>query len=292
MKTTSIVLATDLSDGAKAAAIWARDLGARTGLPIIVAHVVELGLDNWLHGRYQIAFDADRKAAAEANVTRWYQAVTGEPPGQVEVPVGHAVQELANLCERYEAALMVMARTSKGGLSRVVLGSRVQQLIAMPPCPVAVVDPVSFTLTDTPRIAAAVDFSPATAEVVDVAGSLAQMASAPLRLVHAYNPPTLAALPGVDLLTPAENAELMEAAEGELKAVAGARVPELEVICDVAGGTPAGALLEYARAERIDILVMGHTGHWPSPAELLGSTPRRLIREMPCTLVVTPVPRG
>lgn len=292
MKTTSIVLATDLSDGAKAAAVWARDMGTLTGLPVIVAHVIELGLDNWLHGRYQIAFDDDHKAAAVQSVSAWYEATTGEPPGQVEVPVGHAVQELANLCERYDAGLMVIATTGKGGLARAVLGSRVQQLIAMPPCPVAVVDPVSFTLQEAPRIAAAVDFSPATPEVLSVAGSLAQMAGAPLRLVHAYDPPTVAALPGVDLLTPAENAQLMEAAELELKTIADAQLPELEVHCQVVGGSPATALIEYVREARIDVLVMGHTGHWPGPAELLGSTPRRLIREQPCTLVVAPVPRG
>ena len=40
MKSSSIVLATDLSDAAKGAAVWARDMGTRTGLPVIVLHVV------------------------------------------------------------------------------------------------------------------------------------------------------------------------------------------------------------------------------------------------------------
>lgn len=289
MKSTSIVLATDLSDSARGAAIWARDMGTRTGLPVIVVHVVELGFDNWVHGRYRIEVDAQMRKAATQAVSDWYRDATGEPAAQVEVHVGHAVHELTAAARAYDAALLVMASTGKSTFTRTVVGSRVQQMVAMPPCPVVVVDPISFTLTDTPRIAAAVDFAPTVPEVVAVAGSLATMSGTGLRLAHVFQTPRM--LGGVELMTTEQVAELMIGAEAELGAIAGSQLPGLEVEALVRAGNPATGLVELCRDERIDILVLGHTGHWPSARELLGSTPRKLLGNQPCTLVIAPTPR-
>lgn len=289
MKSTSIVVATDLSDGARSAAIWARDMGTRTGLPIIVAHIIELGFDNWLHGRYDVHVDAAQRAKAEETVSAWYQDATGEPPSEVIVRVGHVIHELTDIAESYDTAMLVMAATGKSTFARTVVGSRVQQVISMPPCPVAVVDPISFTLTDAPRIAAAVDFAPTTPEVVGVAGSVATMAKSPLFLVHAYQSPRM--FGAIELLTPEQSAELMTAAEAELNSVAGTLLPGLEVEAKVVGGQSDRALVEFCRNERIDILVLGHTGHWPSARALLGSTPRKLVGNQPCTLIIAPTPR-
>lgn len=289
MKSTSILLATDLSDNAKSAAIWARDMGTRTGLPVIVVHVVELGFDNWVHGRYQVEVDDEMRKAAQHEVAEWYLAATGEPAGQVELHVGHTVHELSAAARAYDAAMLVMAPTGKSSFTRTVVGSRVQQLVALPPCPVVVVDPISFTLTDAPRIAAAVDFAPTVPEVVGVAGSLATMSESGLTLAHVFQTPRM--LGGVDLLDTEQVADLMGGAEAELKAIASAQLPGLEVETAVRVGDPAKGLVEFCRAERIDILVLGHTGHWPSARELLGSTPRKLLGNQPCTLVIAPTPR-
>lgn len=290
MKSTTIVLATDLSDGARSAAVWARDMGTRTGLPVIVTHIVELGFDSWVHGKYQIADDAGMRRTAEQGVSKWYQEATGEPPAQVEIRIGHAVHELVAVAKQYEAAMLVMAPTGKSTFTRTVVGSRVQQLIAMPPCPVVIVDPISFTLDSAPRIAAAVDFSPSTPEVVGIAGSLATMAKSPLILAHVFEPPRM--FGGVDLLSAEQTAEMMSAAEAELTTVAKTQLPGMDLVeTRVMVGEPARCLVELSRNERIDILVLGHTGHWPTARELLGSCPRKLVGNQPCTLIIAPTPR-
>lgn len=290
MKSTSIVLATDLSDSARSAAIWARDMGTRTGLPIIVVHVIELGFDNWLHGRYDINIDEDMRATANQRVSDWYTAATGEPAGRVELHVGHTVHELTAAARKYDAAMLVMAPTGKSSFTRTIIGSRVQQIVAMPPCPVVVVDPISFTLDDDPRIAAAVDFAPTTPEVVGVAGSLATMSGTGLTLAHIFQTPRM--LGAIDLVTPEQAAAMMAGASAELKAIAETQVPGLETEVAVRAGDPARGLVEFCRSERVDILVLGHTGHWPSARELLGSTPRKLLGNQPCTLVIAPTPKG
>lgn len=290
MKSTSIVLATDLSDSAKSAAIWARDMGTRTGLPVIVVHVVELGIDNWMHGRYRIEVDEDMRKQVLTRMSDWYREATGEPASQVEVHVGHTVRELTAAANTYDAAMLVMASTGKSSFTRTVIGSRVQQLVALPPCPVVVVDPISFTLTDAPRIAAAVDFAPTVPEVVGVAGSLATMSGTGLTLTHVFQAPRM--MGAIDLLDTEQVAELMGGAEAELEAIAAAQLPGLEVEVAVRSGDPATGLVEFCRAERIDILVLGHTGHWPSARELLGSTPRKLLGNQPCTLIIAPTPRA
>ncbi len=289
MKSSSIVLATDLSEAAKSAAVWARDMATRTGMPVIAVHVVEIGFDNWLHGRYEIAVDDEMRAAAEKRVAEWYADATGEPAHQVEVHVGHAVHELTEAAKTYDAAMLVMASTGKGSFTRTMVGSRVQQIVSMPPCPVVIVDPISFTLTDTPRIAAAIDFAPSTAEVVGVAGSLAAMSGTGLTLAHIFQTPRMLGV--VELLSVEQAAEVMGGAEAELQAIAEARLPGVETTVAVRAGEPETGLVEFCRAERIDVLVLGHTGHWHSARELLGSTPRKLLSNQPCTLVIAPPPR-
>ncbi|MCA9539997.1 MAG: universal stress protein [Myxococcales bacterium] len=291
MHATSIILATDLSDAARSAAIWARDMGTRTGLPVIVAHVVELGFDNWIHGRYQINFDEAMTTRARAEVADWYASATGDPPGTVELRVGHCYHELVAIAAKYDAGMLVMSATGKSAFARTIVGSRVLQMLSMPPCPVVVVDPISFTVNRSPRIAAAVDFSKATPEVVSVAGSLADISQGTLSLVHAFQPPKAPVLAGVEFLTASETADLMEAAEAEMRQVAGEHLPGFEgVQSDVITGAVAHALIDFVRQRRIDMLVLGHTGHWPSPREVLGSTVRRLVGNQPCTLVIAPVP--
>ncbi|MCB9527369.1 MAG: universal stress protein [Myxococcales bacterium] len=275
MKAGPIVLATDLTDGSCGAAIWARDMSTRTGLPVVVVHVVELGFDNWLHGKYQIADDAEMHATAVHEVRAWYEGVAGRLPEEVEVKVGHAVTELRAIPVRLGASMLVMAASAKSALTRVVVGSRVQQIIAEPTVPVVIVDAESYTVESAPRVVAAVDFSPTTDEVVAVAGTFARLAQGSLTLAHVVEGEG-EAKPDADC-------------EARLAALAERVLPGfLHVDSAVLHGPPARALEALAREGEVDVMVLGHTGHAPSARALLGSTPRKLSAHPPCTLVIAP----
>ena len=159
MHGSTIVVATDLSDHAGSAARWAADVGRLTGLPVVVAHVVEMGLDTSPWRRYAVALDTAKAEAAESEVARWFEAQTGERPSGVEVRVGACVPTLEAIARESRAGLMVVSRTGKGALSRALLGSRVQRLATRPPCPLAVVNPLEERVEkDRFRVGAATDF--------------------------------------------------------------------------------------------------------------------------------------
>lgn len=290
MRVGPIVLATDLDDGAVGAAIWARDMSHRTGQPVVVVHVVELGFDNWLHGKYQIHDNDEMRAEAMAEVTAWHEQATGGRAEEAEVRVGHVVTELRKVAAEHNASMLVLAATAKGALTRLVVGSRVQQLIEDPPVPVVVVHPEHHTVVEPPKVVAAVDFSRATDEVVAIGGTLAKLASGELTLAYALEKP--AGLRRKPEAWEARKAQLEEAAHRELDQLSDRVLPGYAPIGHaVLDGSPADALCAYARETGVDILVLGHSGHAPSAARaLLGSTPRKLTGEQPCTLIIAPVP--
>lgn len=291
MRAGPIVLATDLHDGAQSAAIWARDMSHRTGLPVVVVHIVELGFDNWLHGKYQIHDNDEMRAEAMAEVTAWHEGATGGRAEEAEVRVGHVVTELRKAATEHAASMLVMAATAKGALTRFVVGSRVQQLIDDPPVPVVIVHPDHQTAETPPQVVAAVDFSSATDEVVAVAGTLAQLSQGTLTLAYALERP--AGLRRKPEAWEARKAQLEQDAHHELDAVTDRVLPGVADIGHaVLDGDPAEALDAYARESKADILVLGHSGHAPTTARaLLGSTPRKLTGDQPCTLIIAPVPR-
>ncbi len=289
MHGSTIVVATDLSDHAGSAARWAADVGRLTGLPVVVAHVVEMGLDTSPWRRYAVALDTAKAEAAESEVARWFEAQTGERPSGVEVRVGACVPTLEAIARESRAGLMVVSRTGKGALSRALLGSRVQRLATRPPCPLAVVNPLEERVEkDRFRVGAATDFDAPGDEAVAFAGSLATLTGGHLGVVHALHLPDIHV--GAVEIHPAPAAVDLEARmESALRSLVKSAVPDMEDIdCTLMPGPPAQTLVNYARDENLDVLVLARTSRMSGLTDILGSVPRRVIRELPCTVVITP----
>ncbi len=51
-------------------------------------------------------------------------------------------------------------------------------------------------------------------------------------------------------------------------------------------GHAAQRLVEYANAERVDLLVIGHSGHTGVWGKFLGTTADKLVRHAPCSVLV------
>lgn len=289
MHGSTIVVATDLSEHAGAAARWAVDVGRLTGLPIVVAHVVEIGLDSSPWRRYAVAFDAAKADAAGSEVARWFESATGERPSGVEVQVGACVPTLEAIAKKTRAALMVVSRTGKGALGQALLGSRVQRLATRPPCPLAVVNPLEDRVEEGAfRVGAGTDFDAPGDEAVAFAASLAKLAGGHLGVVHALHLPDIHV--GAVEIHPAPAAVDLEARmESALRSLVKSAAPDLgDVECTLMSGPPARTLIRYAREQNLDVLVLARTSRMTGLTDILGSVPRRVIRELPCTVVITP----
>ncbi len=287
MKGQTILVATDLSEGAGAAARFAAELGRRTGLPVVAVHIIEVGFPNWARGRYEVEVDAEARGAAEDEGARWYQGCTGEPPAASRVDVDFCVPGLRKAVKDLDCGLLVLSRTGKGALALAIAGSRVQQIAARPPCPVAIVEPSLEGAESTPlRVAAAVDFSKASIDALSFAATLTDLAKGELTAVSAVDVPQVHV--GALEIYPGLNArDLPDGVEGRLTALGMETLRGRAIKVRAIGGRAAETLLTYARDEGVDVLVLGETGHSPVSEES-GSLPRQIIRQLPCTLVVVP----
>lgn len=135
-------------------------------------------------------------------------------------------------------------------------------------------------------IIAAVDGSPAGADVLERAIAQAKAKNDTLHVVHVFQPPTV-----VYGMAGAYIFEERALAEAELKAVWDAAEPILEgagvewVRADLSGYPPA-AITEYAKDVEADMIVIGTRGRGEFRSLVLGSTSHGVIHDSPCDVLV------
>lgn len=145
-------------------------------------------------------------------------------------------------------------------------------------------------------IVAAVDFSPGTPLVVDMATSLAKAFGADLHLFHAIAPEpafvtygfTAAEFPPMSGLREEIRTRCNQKV-GELLARARVDVPQATSI--ITEGAPLTELIEYVKRGGADFVVIGSHGHGVLGALLLGSVAEGMVRKATVPTLVVPVPR-
>jgi nucleotide-binding universal stress UspA family protein len=146
------------------------------------------------------------------------------------------------------------------------------------------------------RILVPLDFSPGSRRAVDHAGSLAAGTKASIDLVHVWSPPAL--LPAGLVVTGPEGGPIMtleqlvrQQSSAELKEAeqALARAGVAEVRSHFLIGEPAQAIVEMARRQPIDLVVMGTHGRTGLGRLLLGSIAEKVVRLAPCPVMTVPL---
>ncbi len=72
-----------------------------------------------------------------------------------------------------------------------------------------------------------------------------------------------------------------------LDAVANRAPPDVEVVQSVEDGDPREVILEYAKDQGIDVIIMGTHGRQGIDRLLLGSVTEYVMRNAPCSVLVT-----
>lgn len=68
------------------------------------------------------------------------------------------------------------------------------------------------------------------------------------------------------------------------------RLPEgLSLQVEMQIGDPARAILEYAEAQGVDLIVMGRQGHQPITQWLLGNVATKVARKTTCPILIVPL---
>lgn len=215
--------------------------------------------------------DAARRAVAEL----------AEPvPSAVgaEAVAGSAVHLLATRSR--VADLVVVGRSGRSGLERIVLGSVSAGTAAIAHGPVAVVPPGAGTASPD-RVIACVDPDDDPGALLDFAFGVAAVTECPVTVRHAYDPD-----PPARVLTedPGQSpAAVFEERARVLESWAD-KYADVAHTVEIRRGPAVRRLLEDVTAR--DLLVLGGRRHRRVVGRVLGSVPDAVLRHAPCATIV------
>ena len=137
------------------------------------------------------------------------------------------------------------------------------------------------------KILAATDMSPESIEGLTRAADLALRLDAELVVVYVAED----RLPPMVLAASSEPAEKIlerhvQTAEEGLRKLSERHLPGRDVRTVVVQGTPHEAVVEFAREESVDLIVVGTRGHGLIGHALMGSTTERILHHAPCPVLV------
>ena len=139
------------------------------------------------------------------------------------------------------------------------------------------------------RILVPTDFSVAADAALDFAKTIAATFGASLHLVHVFEDPFVPGAFGVDTyapIPPATRAALFDDAKARL----GHRLPPADQArfhgtTEIVTGISAPAIVEYARENSIDLIVMGTHGRTGMAHLFIGSVAERVVRTAECPVL-------
>jgi nucleotide-binding universal stress UspA family protein len=267
-----ILVGTDESDEAAAAASWAAEVGRRHGADLEFLEAVAGGAEQ-SPARTETLHDL-----IHARIMGWLAGMELSREPLVLVEHGETVNELVMRAALTEVDLVVIGSLSTAGVTDLALGSLIHQLAHHLSCPVVAVPSGRVALTDS-WIVVGVDGSDGSRAALRWAHYLAAPFRAKLCAVYAFN--------GIYETFP-RNGPFGNDEPGARRQVREERVRGDIDFVERSAVHPADALAEVATERGASLVVVAARQRGAVNGLLLGSTPDRLIHEPPCPVAVLP----
>ncbi len=135
------------------------------------------------------------------------------------------------------------------------------------------------------KLLAPIDFSNYSMDALNGAAELARDVSAELHVLHVVAPHrSLLELESTEL---AREAAMVDQSEEELARIRKDVVGNSsKVVTAVVKGPPVVKIGEYARDNKIDLIVMATHGHTGAEHLLIGSVAEKVVRNAPCSVLI------
>ena len=295
-----IVVATNLSDGARRAHAHAAALARALEASVTLLHVDELASSR-LAG---LSTDDYRKQISRERDARIAQSLEDFEQHQVKVSLkvveGLPKTAINKWVRANGGDLVVMTKRNRGHLKDLVLGSTTQRVLRLVSAPILVVheeDPVgdASELPSYDHIMAATDLSDAADRGIRAALSLADVTASRLTLVHVLRMPRMVPLGASGAAAsggmPHQNLQVHRSTtEAQLskllREIGDVRAKPL-ILVDANAGEAISGVAESEQADLITIPTLGRTG---LRQILLGSTAERVARIARKPVLVLPRP--
>lgn len=140
------------------------------------------------------------------------------------------------------------------------------------------------------KILAPIDFSPATAHVLDAATTLAADLDAEITLFHSTQPPTVTSDYGLAMENVQEIVAVTEkTAQRQLEhSLRKLSDHGIKAHSECVAGSAVNAIVNQAREMDAAYIVMGSHGHTALYDLLVGSTTHGVLKDSPCPVVIVP----
>ena len=279
MKSQSIVVGVDGSpeSAAAAASAWMLAHAAGVGCRLVhAAHNVSAALEFAGTGVVTDTLQLAQLAQARADVAA---TLEGQVPSDViasmVVSTGDTAEVLDAVIAETDAALLVLGGKHHSRLGRWLGGSTVQSVVRRVKVPLLV---TAGPLRPHPRVMVALDQSYAAAPTVQHAVAFARQLGSPLHALHVIDPP-----PAIAELPRDWSREIVERDVWPLlPLVQGAKV--------FREGVPFPTIVQEAVDWQADVIVVGSHGKGWVDRLLIGSVTEQLLSDLPCAVLVVPVP--
>jgi len=192
------------------------------------------------------------------------------------VSTGAPADVLEAVVAETNATMLVLGGRQHSKLGRWLGGSTVQQVVRRLTAPLLV---TAGELRTRPRVMVAVDHSYAAAPTIREAVAFARLLGSPLHALHVIDPsPAIAELP---------RDWSREIVEHDIWPL----IPLVEQRKVIREGVPFDTIVNEAAAWRADVIVVGSHGKGWVDRLLIGSVTEDLLNNLPCAVLVVPVPK-
>jgi nucleotide-binding universal stress UspA family protein len=277
-----VLCPSDLSPASDVALGHARFLALRFGARLTLYHAVQ-AFRSQDHGPSDPVDEAWRRAAER--VRGHLDCLAGRLPTEFDIVVERgqsAHQALVAYTLKTRPDLIVMATHGREGLAHLLAGSVTETVLRRGPCPVLCVrEPEHGVALAYRRILVPTDLSPASRRAFPLAALLARRFESEVLALHVAQVEAPRNLMGVSHAvegSPSE-AEVARYLERDFR--------DVRVTPRVLIGAAWNAIVETARAERVDLIVMSTHGHDSLSDSLIGSHAERVVRHAPCPVLIT-----
>lgn len=296
-----ILLATDGSQGSTVAADYALALARSWGASLTVMNVLEFqpGLDPE-NSVNQLYLTELMKQATNELIELKARAVDRGISTHTRIATGIPSEEVLSVAVEDTLDLIVVGTRGRSGLRHVLLGSTAERIIQGAPCPVLAVRAQPYgeeqavgnrrDPTHLERILVPVDFSDCSLDALEYAVLIAQRSQASLKLVHVLEPISY----GLDFALPhkAKQDSIKAGHTNRLSdlvsALTSANVPSEFLML---GGLPTDSILDAARKQPADLIVMGTHGRRGLSHALFGSIAESVLRKSSCPVLMVRSPK-
>jgi nucleotide-binding universal stress UspA family protein len=229
----------------------------------------------------------DVEALQEENIRyaqeRLEERVKGLPiKNEIIISQGTPADIISRFAAEQQTDMVITATHGKAGFKRILLGSVTEKLIKTLDCPLLVLPlqehdliPPAAIEIKLKKILVGCDFSPDSKLAFDYGLSLAQEFQAELHLSHVIKPSLYRnEREGINQLRDRLEKKLDGMVPEDCRDWCTAKTALLD-------GEPYIALMDYAKEQEMDMIVLGIRGHTLWEKLLVGSTTDRLIRHSP-----------